>query len=284
MTAPLAFAMPGFRSFLPAAAQEATLEVGRFGDEELRVRVAGSVGGRDCIVVGAVSPPSDSLLALMLAAGSLKAHGARKVTALLPYLAYARSDIPEAGGVQSIGMIGHALDGAGVDGVVTVDVHSERSALLFPIPLVSLSPAPLLAEAIGRDWNLDVVVAPDTGAFPRARALADELGLDDPISAAQASGAVRALVVDDIIDTGATLSACCAELVERGVEEIVIAVTHGVFAGSHWQALLSLPVRALYTTDTIPGVRRDRPYLTRVVGVAPLIEGVFSAEAPAAAR
>ena len=285
MTGPLVFAMPGFGAFLPAEpAREPRLQVGRFVDDELRVRVAGEVGGRDCALIGTVSPPADTLLALMLAAGALAGHGAQSVTAVLPYLAYARSDVPEAGGIQSIGVIGRALASAGVDRIVTVDAHSSRAALLMPVPLVSLSPAQPLAEAIWADWRIDLVVAPDRGAFPRARALADALGLDDPVSPAQATGGGTALVVDDIVDTGATLTAACAELVERGVQEIVIAVTHGVFAGTHWEQLLNLPVRALYTTDTIPDVRRDRPYLTRVVSIAPLIWQAIGEAVPAGAR
>ena len=272
MTSQLVFAMPRYESFVPAGAEPiAHLDVGRFGDGELRVRVIGSVGGRDCALIGSVSPPADSLLALMLTAEALKAHGARHVTAVLPYLAYARSDVPEAGGIQSIGLIGRALEAAGIDRVITIDVHSPRAALLVPIPLESLSPAAILAAQISKDFELDVVVAPDKGAFPRAHALADELGLDEPISATQVTDARRVLVVDDIIDTGATLRGCCSELADRGVEDIVIAVTHPVFAGTVWHDLLKLPVRALYTTDSIPDIRRERPYLTRVVSAGPLI-------------
>lgn len=273
MSGPLVFAMPGYHAFVEGREPppDGALHVGRFGDRELRVRVAGSVADRACALIGSVSPENDALLQVMLAAEALKAHGASHVTAVLPYLAYARSDVPDVGGVQSIALIGRALECAGVDDAVTVDVHSPRAAMLFPIPLISLSPAEVLAAGIAGDFELDAVVAPDKGAFPRARALADALGLDDPLSAAQVSGARRALVVDDIIDTGATLSACCSELVAHGVEQIVIAVTHGVFAGSQWHELLQLPVRALYTTDTIPYVHRDRPYLARVVSIVPLV-------------
>lgn len=282
MTAQLVFPMPGFDSFTEGIEPtEADLEVERFGDDELRVRVHGSVGGRECAVIGSVSPPGDNLLALMLAAETLKAHGAHQVTAVLPYLAYGRSDVPDSGGVQSIGVIGRALEGAGVDQVLTVDAHSHRDAMLFPIPLVSVSPAEALALEIAKEWTLDAVVAPDKGAFERARALADALGLEDPLAAGQVSGAKRVIVVDDIIDTGRTLHDCCSTLVANGVEDLVIAVTHPVFAGKQWRGLLSLPLRAFYTTDTITDVHRTRPYLTRVVSIAPVLRAAL-AEMPSA--
>ena len=277
MTSQLVFPMPGFKSLAEGIeTTEADLEVGRFGDEELRVRVHGSVGGRECVVIGTVSPPGDSLLALMLAAETLKVHGAHQVTAVLPYLAYGRSDVPDAGGVQSIGVIGRALESAGVDQVITVDAHSNRDAMLFPIPLISLSPAAALAGEIAKEWQLDAVVAPDKGAFERARALADALELDDPLTAGQVAGARRVLVVDDIIDTGKTLHSCCSTLAAHGVDELVIAVTHPVFAGKQWRGLLSLPLRAFYTTDTITDVQRTRPYLTRVVSIAPVLRAALA--------
>lgn len=272
MTSKLILPMPGFEGLIPPdPGAEADLEVTRFGDGELRVRLHGTVAGDDCAIVGSVSPPGDSLLGLLLAAETLKAHGAHRITAVLPYLAYARSDIPDPGGVQSIGVLGRALEGAGIDEVLTVDVHSPRDAMLFPIPLVSLSPAGALAEVIASEWAVEQVIAPDKGAFGRARELATALGLDDPLSASQLSGTRSVLVVDDIVDTGRTLVECCTALAERDVEEIIISVTHPVFAGLETQKLLSLPVRALYTTDTILEVHRERPYLTRIVSVVPLL-------------
>ena len=275
----LIFPLPGFERLLPADPRaQADLLVSRFGDGELRVRVHGAVGGTSCALVGSVAPPGDGLLTLILAAETLKAHGAHHVTAVLPYLAYARSDVPDPGGVQSIGVIGRALEGAGVDEVLTVDVHGPRAALLFPIPLVSLSPAVPLAQAIAERFELDQVVAPDRGAFRRARDLAAELELDDPLSPAQVADCKRALVVDDIVDSGRTLAECCQTLADRGVEDIVIAVTHPVFTGAEVERLLALPVRALFTTDSILDVRRERPYLTHVVSIAPLLQRALAGD------
>ena len=285
MTAPLVFPMPGFERLVERpTTSEADLEVSRFGDEELRVRVHGHVGGRDCVIVGSVSPPADSLLGLLLATETLKAHGAHTLTAVLPYMAYGRSDVPDPGGVQSIGVIGRALEGAGIDRVVTVDLHSSRDPLLFPIPLESISPAHAIAASIAEEWTFDAVVAPDKGAFERARAMAAELGLEDPLAASQVANAERVLIVDDIIDSGRTLHACCRALLARGVKEIVIAVTHPVFAGTEWRDLLSMPVRALYTTDTIADVRRARPYLTRVVSIAPVLAQALELSTPEVLR
>lgn len=264
--------MPGFERLLAKDPEApADLEVDRFGDGDLRVRVRGRVADYDCVLVGDISSPSDSLLALMLAAETLKSYGAERVTALIPYLAYARSDVPDQGGVEAIGVIGRALQGAGVDEVVSVDVHSPRAATAFPIPLVSLSPAEPLAAAIAAEFEIDQVIAPDEGAFVRARELASALGVHDPVVAAADAGSGRALIVDDIIDSGRTLVDCCTELAARGVEDIVIAVTHPLFRGPEAHELLKLPVRAIFTTDTIVGVRNERPYLTRVVPIGSLI-------------
>jgi ribose-phosphate pyrophosphokinase len=272
----LIFPMPEFEPLIaPEPDAPAELEVARFGDGDLRVRVHGSVHDRRCAVVGSVTSPRDGFLALMLAAETLKAQGAERVTVVIPYLAYARSDVRDPGGVQAIGVIGRALQGAGVDEVVTVDAHSKRAALLFPIPLVSLSPAGPLAEAIAKDFDVDQVVTADQGAFDRATGMAAALGLADPLFAGEAERGVCTVVVDDIVDSGRTLLDCCTTIAERGVENIVIAVTHPLFRGPETQELLKLPLRAIFTTDTILEVRRERPYLTRVVSVGPLIRAAL---------
>lgn len=278
---------------MPGAAPNPLLEHGRirierFANGELHARLPAPVGGRRCVVLGSASPPEAQLTRLLLACHTLAVNGAAGVTALLPYLAYARQDRSQPSESLGIAWLGSLLGAVGVTEVVSIDVHSERARELLGLPLRSLSPAPLLAAALaGSEAREDlVVVAPDAGAIERARALADALGVQTPVAhldKRRAPGGVvhralvgelarHAIVVDDILDTGETLLSCVRELCGHGVEQVELAVTHGLFTGSGWRALERLGVGALHVTDSVPGARARASRLVHVHSVAPLLE------------
>lgn len=288
------FALPGFEPLLAAAAphESARLTVGRFANRELWVSVEGEMDGACCIVLGSIAPPDEQLLALGLSADALKRQGAARVIALLPYLAYARQDKEEPGKSLGIAWVGEALRASGVDELVTIDIHSRRAAELLQMPVTSLSPAELFAAELERSDLLDAtIVAPDEGAIERSRAVAKAAGIAAPIaylrkertatgvSHRELVGEVghRAVVVDDILDTGGTLVSCCNGLAGRGVEQVVVMVTHGLFTGDRWKELLPL-VADLYVTDSVPPTV-PLPEPVRVLSVLPLIDQALVAVA-----
>ncbi len=270
--------------------------VGRFPSGELRATLETPVAGRPCLLLGAVAPPDEDLLGTLLLADTLRKEGARRVTALLPYLAYARQDVEEPGRSLAAAWLGRLLQASGVDAVVTVDVHSRRIHDLFPLPVRSLSPARLFADWVPADDP--TVVAPDEGAIERAEALRREAGIRRPIAhfvkRRTAEGVAhtalvgevsrRAVVVDDILDTGGTLVSACERLQQAGVEDIVVMATHGLFTGSRWRRLWALGVRRIYCTDTVPPPQEVTGQALTVLSSAPLLAAHLGplAEQPAA--
>jgi ribose-phosphate pyrophosphokinase len=277
------FAMPDYGAFVPAAGVNVgrhSLE--RFPNGELRVRLGIDVAGADCFVIGSVAPPDERLTSFLLLTHTLAKDHARRIVAVLPYLAYARQDRDEPRESLAAEWLGALLDACGVDAVVTVDIHSDEILRRFPIPVVSLSPAPVFASKIAElDLNDFTVVAPDVGARDRAYDVARATGPDTPLAylpkrrhargithapiVGRLSG--RAVIVDDILDTGATLVSCCRELSRAGVEDITVFVTHGLFTGDAWRELWPAGATRIYTTDSVPDVRADGVEVLSVAGL-----------------
>jgi ribose-phosphate pyrophosphokinase len=223
----------------------------------------------------------------MLLAQTLKKEGADKITAVLPYLAYSRQDKDKSGESLGTAWVGALLKSSGIDQVLTVDVHSERDKQLFPIPLISLSTAPLFADALVKHRLTNAtIVAPDNGAISRCEAVKRAAGM--PIGETPyfekkrtAKGIIhrgpvgkvgaKAVVVDDMIDTGGTLVSACEQLRAADVEEIYILVSHGLFTESSWTKLWSLGVRRIFCTDTVPLRSGIEAANITVLSVVPLI-------------
>lgn len=268
--------------------------VDRFPNLELHATVDAAVGGQRCLLLGSVAPPDEHLLATLLLAHTLAKEGARTVTALLPYLGYARQDREEPGKSLAAAWTGELLRASRVDRVITVDVHSASIHRLFPIPLCSLSPAPVFATELGRLGFRDAtIVAPDEGALARAEAVRRTAGIERPLahfSKRRTSAGIvhsvlhgevgrQAVVVDDILDTGGTLLSACEALQRAGAEQIVIMATHGVFTGTRWQSLPSLGVSRIYCTDTVPLPERAAAAGVLVLPAAHIIAAHLQAKA-----
>ena len=284
----LVVALPRFALLVAqsSALERATIELSHFANGELAARLRTPVEGRDCFLLGTAAPPAVQLAQLLLASDTLMRHGAARVHALLPYLAYARQDRAQSGRSLGAAWLGRLLAACCVSDVTTIDIHSELARTLIGLPVRSLSPAPLLAAAISEPRTDAVVVAPDRGAIERARAMADALELDAPVTwidkVRKPRGVVhrrvvgelapRAIVVDDILDTGDTLVSCCQQLRAQRVERLEIAVTHGLFTGDRWRALTRLGVDAIHVTDSVPDARRYASRIVRIQSILPLIE------------
>jgi len=287
------FIMRGHARFAGAAvgAEYARSALRRFANGELHAGVATPVDGRHCVAVGAISPPTANLAWLTLLAHTLRRAGARRITAMLPYLAYARQD--RALPTESLGLawVGELLRASGIDDVTCVDVHSDAAERLLGLPLTSLSPARLLAAALPAAWRTQVTfVAPDEGAIDRCAALAAAADADQPIAWMRKRrtptgvahlGLVgtpgrRVVIVDDILDTGATLLSGCRELRALGVQEIGVIATHGLFTDERWRALFAadVGVTRLWITDSV--LSRRRPPEAELVPVGPLLAPVLA--------
>ena len=241
--------------------------IGRFPNGELHIAVETSARERTCLVLGSVAPPDEHLLSTLLLSHTLRKEGARSVIALLPYLGYARGDRREPGKSLTTAWVGELLHASGVAEVATVDLHSLLAHQLFPIPLRSLSPAKIFADAITPLRLADAtIVAPDEGALERCEAVRQAAGIQRPLahftkkraregvlhSTLNGTASSQVILVDDILDTGGTLVSACEALRRMDVEEIIIMTTHALFTGIHWERLWSLGVTRIYCTDSVP--------------------------------
>lgn len=248
--------------------QGGMFSLSRFENGEMHLDIQTWATGERCLILGSIAPPDDQLLATLLLAHTLKKEKAREITAILPYLAYARHDKDKSGQSMATAWAGSLFKASGCDSVITVDLHSEAARRLFPIPVISLSPAALFADAIKQHDLCDaIIVAPDEGAIPRCEAVRVAAGMppgevpyfekhrtETGIVHAGPIGRLgpRAVIVDDILDTGTTLISACERLAEVGVKETYVMVTHGLFTGEGWKRLRQVGVKGIFCTDSIP--------------------------------
>lgn len=292
----IVFATPTYyRRFIrPLRAENPDIAVGncevlRFLNGERHVRIYDDVSGQDCLVISSIAPPDEQLLTLLMITDALKRGGARSVRVFLPYLGYARQDKFEPGESGGIALIGSLIKAAGVDKVITIDAHSKLDQKLIGLPFTSLSPSSLFIPAIqSLDWGDVTVVAPDEGAIARAQATADSLGITRPVAhlvKKHVDGIMHLsligevskhiIIIDDIIDSGRTLVSACNVLREKGVQEIAIAVTHGLFTNGAWKRLFGLGVKALFVSDSCPEATAQKHPSVHVISLKTLLPAIL---------
>jgi len=249
-------------------------KVGRFSDGEVMVEILENVRGRDVFVLQTVcAPTNDNLMELLMMVDALKRASAGRVTAAIPYLGYARQDRrPSSARVPiSAKVVANMMTSAGVDRVLTMDLHSEQIQGFFDIPVDNIYSGPIL---LGDVWkhgykNL-VVVSPDVGGVVRARALAKRLESDLAIidtrrprpnvaTVMNIIGDVEGrtcVIIDDMVDTANTLCEAAAALKERGAERVLAYCTHPVLSGKAVERIAGSALDEIVVTDTIP-LRED---------------------------
>jgi len=244
----------------------------RFSDGEIRVECDESVRGCDVFVIQSVCPPiHDHLMELLILLDALRRASAARLTAVIPYFAYARQEkrLTPRDPVPAK-VVADMLVTAGADRVITMDLHAEAIAGFFRIPVDDLSALSMMVRHYvntNHRGGRYVVVAPDTGAVRLARALAGRLnaplaaaysraGYSDNPAHVRFAGEVQGLkpiIVEDMIVTGRRLQTCMQALLRRGcVPEMRVAVTHGVFADDALERIMLPEVVELVVTDTIP--------------------------------
>ena len=243
--------------------------VGKFSDGEIAVELLENVRGRDVFILQSTcAPTNDNLMELLTMADALKRASAGRITAAIPYFGYARQDRrPRSVRVPiSAKLVANMLATAGIDRVLTVDLHADQIQGFFDIPVDNIYATPILVHDIlqQRIENL-TVVSPDIGGVVRARAVAKVLNTDLAIidkrrpkaNVAEVMNIIgdvqgrTCLIVDDMIDTANTLCKAASALKERGAERVLAYATHPVFSGEAVNRIASSDIDQVVVTDTI---------------------------------
>ncbi len=245
--------------------------VGRFSDGEVTVELMENVRGKDIFIVQPTCPPaSDHLMELLLMADACKRASAGRITAVIPYFGYARQDRrPRATRVSiAAKVVANMIAGAGVDRVLTVDLHADQIQGFFDIPVDNVYASPvLLGDAWKQTYDNMIVVSPDVGGVVRARALAKrlddaDLAIIDKRRPRPNESKVMNIIgdvegkacvmVDDMVDTAGTLCLAAQALKDEGATRVVAYITHPVLSGSAVERISASVLDELVVTDTIP--------------------------------
>jgi ribose-phosphate pyrophosphokinase len=259
----------------------------RFPDGEVEVRLDEPVRGREVILIQSTAPPvNDNLMELLTLVDACRRSAAARITAVVPYFGYARAD-KRRGRREPItaSLVAQLVQAAGIDHLVTVDLHAAQIEGFFHIPVDSLTAVPMLRQAVrDRLPQGAVVVSPDTGRVAMAADYAQRLGCPVAIlHKRRASGTETAvthvvgqvrdrpcLIIDDMISTGGTIARAVEALLAAGARpEIFVAATHGLFVGEAWGALGHEAIREVFVTDSVVPAQSDGRL--HVVSIAPLI-------------
>jgi ribose-phosphate pyrophosphokinase len=246
-------------------------DVGRFSDGECTVEIRENVRGRDVFIVQSTCPPTnDNLMELLVMVDACRRASAERVTAVVPYFGYARQDRRPRATRSAITakLVADMISNAGVDRLLTLDLHSDQVQGFFAIPVDNVYGSPVLLGDIWRQRypNL-IVVSPDVGGAERARAFAKRLDdadlaiIDKRRPKANESKVMNIIgevagktcvLVDDMVDTAGTLCHAAQALKEEGAVRVVAYITHAVLSGQAVERISKSSLDELVTTDTIP--------------------------------
>jgi ribose-phosphate pyrophosphokinase len=263
----------------PALAQEITrhlhvplgrAHVGRFSDGEVNVELMENVRGRDVFIVQPTCPPAENLMELLMMTDACRRASAKRITAVVPYFGYARQDRrPRATRVAiTAKLVANMIASAGVDRLLTVDLHADQIQGFFDIPVDNVYASPvLLGDAWKQKYENMIVVSPDVGGVVRARALAKRLDDADlaiidkrrprpnESKVMNIIGEVEGrtcVLIDDMVDTAGTLCQAAQALKEEGAIKVVAYITHPVLSGAAIERISKSVLDELVVTDTIP--------------------------------
>lgn len=245
--------------------------VGRFSDGEVNVELMENVRGRDVFIVQPTCPPAnDTLMELLVMTDACRRASAARITAVVPYFGYSRQDRRPRATRSAITakLCANMIASAGVDRLLTVDVHAEQIQGFFDIPVDNVYASPvLLGDAWKQGYDNMVVVSPDVGGVVRARALAKrlddaELAIIDKRRPRPNESKVMNIIgevqgktcvmVDDMVDTAGTLCLAAQALKDEGATRVVAYITHPVLSGSAVERIAKSVLDEIVVTDTIP--------------------------------
>ncbi len=245
-------------------------KVGRFSDGEVMVELLENVRGRDVFVLQSTcAPTNDNLMEVMVMVDALKRASAGRITAAMPYFGYARQDRrPRSARVAiTAKLVADMLGSAGVDRLLTMDLHSDQIQGFFDIPVDNIYASPILLSDVWKhNYPNLIVVSPDVGGVVRARALAKQLDADLAIidkrrpkpNVAKVMNIIgevtgrTCLIMDDMVDTANTLCEAASALKEKGAARVLAYCTHAVLSGQAIERIENSAMDELVITDTIP--------------------------------
>ena len=264
--------------------------VSSFPDGETFVKINDNVRDRDVFIVQPTSPPTNHIMELLIMVDAIRRASAQRITAVIPFFGYARQDRKDQPRVPiTAKLVANILAAAGVNRVLTMDLHAQQLQGFFDIPVDHLYAMPVMVEYIRKKKieNL-VVVAPDVGGVKMASAYAEALdaGLAIVVKRRRSATEVDALhvigevegknvlIIDDITETAGTLTSAAKMLRTQGVGDIYAGVSHAVLTDLAVQRLDGSEIKELITTDSVP-VRHGSGDRVRVLSIAELLgEGI----------
>jgi ribose-phosphate pyrophosphokinase len=263
-----------------------TVNIRNFSDGEIWVKYEENVRGVDLFIIQSTFAPSDNLMELLIMIDAAKRASAKRVTAVIPYFAYARQDRKDQPRVSiTAKLVANLLTRAGADRIITVDLHSAQIQGYFDIPLDHLYASPVIIRTL-KTLNIDsmTIAAPDVGGVKTARSYARRLGASlvlvdkrrpqhNVAEIVHIIGEVKGkniIIVDDMIDTGSTFVQCAEALKNNGAGDIIGVCVHPVFSGKAIEKIRnSNAIQKMYITDTIP--LKEKCDKIEVISVAELL-------------
>ena len=263
-------------------------KVNTFPDGESFVQIEESIRGTDVFVVQPTCPPTNhNLMELLVMVDAIRRASASRITAVMPFYGYARQDRKDKPRVPITSkLVANLLTAAGVDRVLTMDLHAAQIQCFFEIPVDHLYSVPVLIKHLKNTYVKDmknlVVVSPDIGGVKNAKSYANILGTELAIVAKQRISATEVnahavigdvqgkdvLMVDDMTESGGTLCAAAEVLKQHGAARIFAAVSHGVLNEKARARLATSPIERLLTSDSVPMAYGEQ---VDTVSIAPLL-------------
>jgi ribose-phosphate pyrophosphokinase len=265
------------------------LEISRFSNGNLHVQVLANVRERDVFVLQSLTGPvNDHVMELFLIMDALRSASAKRITAVIPYYSYARSDKKDAPRISIAGrLMADLIRAAGADRILTMDLHSDSVHGFFSMPVDHLTAIPLIAEHVQQSMDIStaVAVATDAGGAKRVGRFAAHLNIpmaiidkrrvgDAEVQQGLVVGEVEgrnAVIFDDEISTGGTLLATAETLAKAGVRGMIMGVTHPVLCGNAINNITSSGIEKIFVTNTVHMEEEKRLPQISVISVAPLM-------------
>lgn len=261
----------------------------KFSDGEFQISYEESIRGQDVFIIQSTMPPADNLMELLLMIDAAKRASANKIIAVVPYFGFARQDRKDKPRV-AIGakLVANLLTAAGVDRLMTMDLHADQIQGFFEVPVDHLFASSIFLPFIeSLDVRNVIMAAPDTGGTKRANAYAKYLNVDLAICYKQRKVANEidnmtvigdvegkdVILVDDIIDTAGTLTTASDMMMDNGAKSVRAICTHAVLSGPAYERLEKSAIKELIVTDTIP--LKQESSKIKVLSVADLFADVI---------